>query len=147
MKFLMRVLVVLQCGVILFFSSCSTKKEIFVEPQKDLKGTWRISKVTRNATDITTYIDSLGFRLTLSDGDNYVLAGNNIPFLVNKSGTWTVDDPLYPYKLSFNPTDSTRTFTGDLNTPVSKGLRNLEITFSPGCRANTYVYTFEKLYR
>ncbi len=135
----------LLCGVAVFASSCTATKDVLVEPQKDLNGTWKIVQVTRNTIDITEYVDSEGFRLILSNDNSYELQNNNIPFVVNSNGSWMVDDPQYPYNLSFNPTDSTNTFTGRIGTPVAKGLRNLEVTFSPGCRANTYVYTFEKL--
>ncbi|TKK67950.1 DUF5004 domain-containing protein [Ilyomonas limi] len=130
---------------IIFFTSCKTTKDVLVEPQKDLNGTWKIVMVTRNTVDITEYIDSSGFRLTLANDNTYTLQSNNIPFVVNSNGKWSVDDPQYPYNLSFNPTDSSSTFTGSIGTPASKGLRNLEVTFSPGCRANSYVYTFEKI--
>ena len=130
---------------ILFLASCKTTKDVLTEPQKDLNGTWKIVKVTRNTVDITQYIDSTGFRLTLANDNTYTLQSNNIPFVVNSNGKWSVDDPQFPYNLSFNPTDSSSTFTGSIGTPVSKGLRNLEVTFSPGCHANSYVYTFEKL--
>jgi hypothetical protein len=130
---------------IIFFTSCKTTKDALVEPQKDLNGTWKIVNVTRNTVDITEYIDSTGFRLTLSNDNSYTLQSNNIPFVVNSSGKWSVDDPQYPYNLSFNPTDSSSTFISSIGTPASKGLRNLEVTFSPGCHANSYVYTFEKI--
>jgi hypothetical protein len=125
--------------------SCVTKKEIFVEPQKDLDGAWRISKVLRNAADITPYVDSTGFRLTLQKDKSYTLEMNHIPFVVNNGGTWSTDDPQYPYLLSFLPKDSTTTIKANVGTPVSGGLRNLQVTFSPGCHSNTYVYIFEKL--
>ena len=125
--------------------SCVTKKEIFSEPQKDLNGSWRISQVLRNASDITQYIDSAGFRLTLQNDKSYTLEMNHIPFVVNSSGTWSTDDPQYPYFLSFLPRDSTTTIKASIGTPVSGGLRNLQVTFSPGCHSNTYVYIFEKL--
>ena len=127
--------------------SCTTKKEVLVEPVKDLNALWRIQTVTRNETDITQYIDSAGFRLTLSPDNTYTLQGNNIPFLVDAAaGTWSVDDPQYPYTITFKPTDSTASFTGSIATPVTQGNRTLNITFSPGCHSNAYVYTFEKVY-
>lgn len=144
MKAAVRCLLLMLCGII-FFASCKTTKDVLTEPQKDLNGTWKIVKVSRNSVDITAYIDSAGFRLILANDATYTLQSNNIPFVVNSNGTWSVDDPQYPYNLSFNPTDSSSTFTGSIGTPVSKGLRNLEVTFSPGCRANSYVYTFEKI--
>ena len=144
MKQAVTYLSILLCGIGCF-SSCQTRKEALVEPVKDLNGTWKIAKVTRNTVDITQYIDSAGFRLTLANDKSYTLQSNNIPFLVNTNGKWSVDDPQYPYNLSFSPTDSSNTFTGGIGTPASKGLRNLEVTFSPGCHTNSYVYTFEKL--
>jgi len=131
--------------VLLVATGCKTVKDSYVEPVKDLNSQWRIQTVLRNGTDITQYIDSAGFRLTLSSDKTYILEGNNIPFLVNASGKWSVDDPQYPYHLTFTPKDSANGFTGDIATPVSKGNRQLDITFSPGCRQNTYVYTFEKM--
>lgn len=126
-------------------ASCKIKKDLLVEPVKDLNSQWRLQSVTRNGTDITGYIDSAGFRLTLSPDKTYTLQGNNIPFLVNTSGKWQADDPQYPYHIMFTPTDSTNAFTGDVATPVSQGNRRLNITFSPGCHLNTYLYSFEKM--
>lgn len=128
-------------------ASCTTKKEVLAEPIKNLDALWRIQTITRNETDITQFVDSAGFRLTLSPDNTYTLQGNNIPFVVNvAAGTWSVDDPQYPYKITFKPTDSTNSFTGNIATPVTQGNRTLSITFSPGCHSNAYVYTFEKVY-
>ncbi|MEP6682138.1 MAG: DUF5004 domain-containing protein [Parafilimonas sp.] len=127
--------------------SCTTKKEVLVEPVKDLNALWRLQTVTRNETDITQFIDSAGFRLNLSPDNTYTLQGDNIPFVVNvAAGTWSVDDPQYPYSITFKPTDSTNTFTGSIATPAIQGNRTLSIKFSPGCHSNAYVYTFEKVY-
>jgi len=144
MKAAINYLSLLLCGIV-FFASCQTTKEALTEPQKDLNGTYKIIKITRNTVDITQYVDSSGFRLTLATDNTYTLQSNNIPFIVNSNGNFSIDDPQYPYNLSFTPTDSTKTFVGSIGTPVSKGVRNLEVTFSPGCHANSYVYTFEKL--
>ena len=132
--------------VIVIMLSCVKKNETLMEPVKDLNALWRIETVTRNETDITKFIDSSGFRLMLSPDKTYKLEGNNIPFIVDAStGTWSVDDPQYPYKITFMPNDSTSTFTGDVATPVTKGNRTLNITFSPGCEANSDTYIFEKV--
>lgn len=126
-------------------ASCTTKKEVLSEPVKDLNALWRIETVTRNTADITPYIDSASFRLMLAPDNTYTLQGNNIPFVVNAAaGTWSVDDPQYPYNISFKPTDSTRSFSASITTPTTKGNRILSIKFSPGCPSNAYVYTFEK---
>ena len=130
---------------LLFFSSCKTQKDSLVEPQKDFSGTWRISKVERNSTDITAWADTSSFRLMLASDGSYTLQNNHIPFLVNQvGGTWASDDPLYPFFLSFKGTDSTNAKTGSITTPISGGERSIEMTFSPGCPSNTYVYTFIK---
>ena len=132
--------------VILIMISCVKKNETLMEPVKDLDALWRIETVTRNETDITKFIDSSSFRLMLSPDKTYKLEGNNIPFVVDAStGTWSVDDPQYPYKITFKPNDSTSTFAGSVATPVTKGNRTLNITFSPGCEANSYTYIFEKV--
>ncbi len=127
------------------FTACQTEKEVFVEPMKDLSGTWRISKVVRNNGDITPWVDSTGFRLVLKSDNSYVLQNNNIPFIVNTNGTWSADDPLYPFNLSFLPADSSTTKVGNITTPIVKGERNFDITFSPGCFRNIYVYSFTKI--
>ena len=132
--------------VIVIMISCVKKNDTLMEPVKDLDALWRIETVTRNETDITKFIDSSGFRLMLSPDKTYKLEGNKIPFIVDAStGTWSVDDPQYPYKITFKPNDSTSTFMGSIATPVTKGNRTLNITFSPGCEANSYTYIFEKV--
>lgn len=144
MKAVFRYLSFLLFGAFIL-SSCQTTKESFTEPVKDLNGTYRITNVVRNSVDITQWVDSSGFRLMMMSDNTYTLQGNSIPFLVNSNGKWSVDDPQYPYNLTFNPTDSTNAFTGRIGTPVSKGQRGMQVTFSPGCPNNSYVYTFEKI--
>lgn len=138
--------VLFACFLLLMSGACHTEKDSFVEPQKNLNGTWRITKVTRNATDITEWVDSTGFRLVLNSDNSYELGANNLPFLVTTAGTWEADDPQYPYHLTFTPSGVTDPVTGSIGTPVIKGSRSLNITFSPGCYKNTYIYTLEKMY-
>ncbi|MFT3948796.1 MAG: DUF5004 domain-containing protein [Agriterribacter sp.] len=143
---LVRKICLLVMLIICMGTSCTIKKDVYAEPVKDLNALWRIQNVTRNSVDITQFVDSAGFRLTLSNDNSYTLSGNDIPFLVNGgTGTWSTDDPQYPYSLTFKPTDSTNSFAGKIATPASKGQRTLSITFSPGCHSNTYIYTFEKV--
>lgn len=132
-------------ALLLAGAACKTQKDVFVEPQKDLAGTWRISKITRNAADITEWVDSTGFRLVLNNDNSYTLGENKLPFLVGVAGSWMADDPQYPYQLSFVPANAQDSITGSITTPVIKGSRSLNITFSPGCNKNTYVYTLEKM--
>ena len=132
-------------AVLLFSEACQIKKEALIEPPKDLSGIWRLSKVVRNSVEITSWVDSTGFRLELRNDNTYILQNNKIPFIVNTNGSWASDDPLYPFQLSFLQTDSTTAKIGNITTPVVKGERNFDITFSPGCFNNSYVYSFTKI--
>lgn len=132
--------------LMLLIASCKTQKDSFVEPIKDLSGIWGIQKVVRNDADITQYVDTANFRLTLNEDNSYSLQGNNIPFMVNGSGgTWATDDPLYPFHLSFTDSSDPTAKSGDITTPVVNGERGFTINFFPGCQFNTYVYTFTKI--
>ncbi len=145
MKSLKKIIVFISSLGMLLITGCKTEKDSLIEPRKDLSGIWRISKVERNAAEITQWVDTAGFRLALQPDGTYTLQNNNIPFIVNTNGEWSADDPLYPFHLSFTATDSATAKTGNITTPVQKGERNFEITFSPGCVQNTYVYTFTKI--
>lgn len=126
--------------------SCERNVELINEPVKNISGTWKLSKVLRNSSDITEWVDSGAFRITLQDNNAYTIEGNNIPFVVNSNGKWAVDDPQYPYNLSFTPdNDANNTITAEIGAAVIKGQRSLNVNFSPGCRSNQYVYVFEKV--
>ena len=131
--------------ILIIFIACKRQRDVLVEPQKDFTGTWKIGKVVRNETDITEWLDLSQFKLTLNGDNTYTLEGNNIPFVANASGTWSVDDPAYPFHISFKVKDSTNASTADILAPVTKGKRNIVINFSPGCNANKYVYTLESI--
>ena len=131
-------------GVVILFS-CTKTKEPIAEPEKKFTGTWQIAKIVRNESDITAWVDAAQFRLTLNTDNTYTIANNNIPFVANTGGTWSVDDPAYPFHISFHATGSTDAVTADMLAPVDKGKRNIVITFSPGCYSNKYVYTLESL--
>ncbi len=133
------------CSLV-FMVACQKQKDVVPEePVKDLVGKWALLKVVRNSVDITPYIDTTGFRLNLNSDETYTLENNDIPFVINSGGTWSADDPIYPYHISFKGSDSTNTVVANVATPVSKGKRNLDFTFSPGCLTNTYVYSFSKI--
>lgn len=130
---------------LIFLASCQVKKDVLIEPTKDLSGVWRISKVIRNSVEITSWVDTSNFRLELKNDKTYSLQNNKIPFIVNANGMWAADDPLYPFQLSFLQADSTTTKIGNITTPIVEGERNFDITFSPGCFRNIYVYSFTKI--
>jgi hypothetical protein len=126
----------------LVFFAC--KPEMLIvpsEPAKDLSGNWQIIKATRNGTDLTMRYDFSRFRIHFTDS-TYTI-DSLVPFIVDRNGKWAFDDPTYPFKLSFQATDSSAK-TSPLLFPVTGGQRNLIITFSPGCSSNTYQYTLQK---
>lgn len=123
-------------------SSCKTEKIVpNQEAVKDIKGNWQVVKAMRNGADITSLADFTQFKLTF-DGSNYTLT-NKLPFLVLQNGTYTLDDPQYPFQISFTPLAS-KTVATAFTYPIVNGVRQLSITFSPGCANNSYVYTFQK---
>ena len=138
----MKKILVLPILCSLVFFAC--KPEMLIapsEPAKDLSGSWQIIKATRNGTDLTMRFDFSRFRIRFTDS-TYTI-DSLVPFIVNRSGKWAFDDPTYPFTLSFQATDSSAK-TSPLLFPVTGGQRNLTITFSPGCSANTYQYTLQK---
>lgn len=111
------------------------------EPVKNISGNWQIIKATRNGTDMTSRFDFTHFRILFTDS-TYAI-DSLVPFIVNKNGRWAFDDPQYPFNISFVATDSASKSSA-LQFPVTNGVRNLIITFSPGCTLNSYQYTLQK---
>ncbi len=127
---------------VIAFSACRVEKlDVPFEPTKDVNGNWKITKVTRNGTDLTTRFDFSAFRINFQDSA-YTLT-NQVPFLVNTNGTWRFDDPAYPFKIALTARDSA-TKTSLLIYPIVAGKRNMILTISPGCALNSYQYTLEK---
>ena len=128
--------------MVICFSSCKMEKVAPAqEAVKDISGNWRIIKATRNGTDLTSIVDFSQFRLNFNQG-KYTLV-NKVPFLVADNGTYVLDDPKYPFKISFTAGSGTPVATA-FNFPIVNGARQLTITFSPGCTNNSYVYVFQK---
>ena len=134
-------IIVLAGGI---FASCSTFSDDTdpygaVEGLKDLSGAWKIENVTRNNIDITRAVDFSQFTLHLiADGTYHI--ENYLPFVVRQNGTWGIDDPQYPFNLSFKENGQGENMTVELKYPISNGERKLFITLSPGCSSNKYVY-------
>lgn len=126
------------------FAACSRESYMVLqEPAKDIKGKWQIIAATRNGTDLINRFDFSAFRINILDS-TYVIE-NQVPFIVNKIGQWRVDDPVYPFAISFTPKDSTAK-TSEMVFPITvKGQRNMIIQFSSGCKSNVYQYTLEKV--
>ncbi|GAA3917331.1 DUF5004 domain-containing protein [Chitinophaga oryziterrae] len=125
------------------FSSCRVEEIApLAEAPKNVTGSWKVIKATRNGTDITTAFDFTQFRLKFDSTDNYILI-NKLPFLVNKNGKYKLDDPAYPFKLTMTP-DGGSAVSTSFNYPTIAGIRQLSLTFIPGCELNSYIYTLER---
>jgi hypothetical protein len=128
---------------VLLFSSCRIEEIAPVaEAPKNVTGSWKVIKATRNGTDITNAFDFTQFRLKFDSTDNYILV-NKLPFLVNKNGKYKLDDPAYPFKLTMVPEGGSAVSTS-FNYPTIAGIRQLSLTFIPGCELNSYIYTLER---
>jgi hypothetical protein len=111
------------------------------EPLKNIAGSWGIIHATRNGTDLTNSFDFSHFRIVFTDS-TYAI-DSLVPFVVSRNGRWAFDDPQYPFNLIFTPADSPNVST-PFTFPVTGGVRNIILSFSPGCPANAYQYTLQK---
>ena len=131
-------------GIILLLIVFSCQKEnavMPVEPVKEISGNWKIIKALRNGTDLTERFDFSKFRINFTDSA-YTIT-EQVPFIVSKNGRWSFDDPQYPFKMFFTAQSDT-TKSSSILYPVVDGVRNIIISFSPGCATNTYQYTLQK---
>jgi len=128
---------------ITLISSCKTEQ---LAPAKEavnhISGSWAVIAATRNGTDLTTVVDFSKFTVNFAEG-KYTLS-NPLPFIVNQDGTYALDDPQYPFQISFK-SNSGATASTAFTFPIVNGVRHLTLTFSPGCPNNIYVYTFQKV--
>nr|WP_249665353.1 DUF5004 domain-containing protein [Mucilaginibacter sp. Bleaf8] len=135
--FLLAIICAMMC-----FSSCKTEQIVpSQEMPKDISGNWKVIKATRNGTDITNLVDFSKFQVAFNEG-KYTLI-NKLPFLVNQDGTYSLDNPQYPFQIVFRA-NGTQPIPTAFNYPIVNGVRQLSLTFSPGCPNNTYIYTLEK---
>ena len=126
------------------FKDEMTSSDAYVIGEKDLSGTWQLYTVTRNGTDISSAMDFTDFHLVLNENQTYTIE-NYLPFIVDTGGYWYVDDPEYPFFLSFIEEGSSTLVEIEITYPVVNGERNIQLSISPGCYSNTYVYTFERV--
>jgi len=112
------------------------------EPMKNIAGTWGIINATRNGTNLTSSFDFSHFRIVFTDS-TYTI-DSLVPFIVTHNGKWAFDNPQYPFDLIFTQTDSASLET-PFQFPVANGVRNIILTFSPGCPSNSYVYTLQQV--
>lgn len=128
--------------VVLLAASCKTEKILpQKEALKDISGSWQVIKATRNGTDLTAIVDFTPFKINFTSA-GYTLV-NKLPFLVDTDGAYALDDPEYPFKITFTATGKTPVATA-FTYPIVNGKRQLSLTFSPGCTGNSYVYVLQK---
>ncbi|OOQ56817.1 DUF5004 domain-containing protein [Mucilaginibacter pedocola] len=133
---------VLALMVAMLGTACKTEKVLpQKEALKDISGSWQVIKATRNGTELTSIIDFSAFKINFKDG-GYTLE-NKMPFLVEQDGAFALDDPEYPYKITFTASGKTPVSTA-FTYPIVNGKRQLSLTFSPGCTNNSYVYVLQK---
>jgi hypothetical protein len=125
-------------------SACSRKEIAVPEQPKDISGEWRITKAMRNGVDITQLTDFTKFRIHFKPDKQYSIE-NPLPFVVNRNGSYSLDDPKYPFRIAFMQAGVSDPVSTGFTYPVVSGQRNLNFTFSPGCSANTYQYTLERV--
>jgi hypothetical protein len=122
--------------------SCKKEKVIIpAEPVKEINGSWKIVKAMRNGADMTNRFDFSRFRINFSDSTYQI--SNPVPFIQTGEGTWSFDEANYPFRMSFRSAGDT-VKSSEIVYPVKNGVRNIVISFSPGCAANIYEYTLEK---
>jgi|SRR5690606_3324173 len=127
-------------ALLAFFASCKTEAIVTVESAKEIAGNWRILQASRNGTDITEKFDFSGFRITFNEDGTYRLQ-QPLPFIVAGNGSFALDDPQYPFQISFTEADGDGVVSSSFEYPIVSGRRHLLLTFSPGCEANSYRYT------
>lgn len=129
---------------LIIFSSCQKDLIKLVESQKDISGTWKIVKIVRNKEDLTSRVDLSSFRIVFNSDKTYALQGQ-FPFIVNDAGTFSLDDPQYPFNIGFQEQSSATKTSIKFDYPIVGAQRQIILTISPGCSNNTYEYTFEKV--
>lgn len=134
------------CAFMVVVLSCSTEADEnnYTEPIKDISGSWQVIQAFRNEADITDLMEFSQFKINFKEDQSYTLE-NYIPFLVNKQGTWALDDPQYPLNISFGEDAGADKVKTQLNFPIQGGKRQMRLTFSPGCSSNSYTYVFERV--
>lgn len=118
--------------------------ESYSETIKHVDGNWQLSAVVRNGIDITKYMDFTRFHIVLNKDSTYEIR-NYLPFIVENNGTWSVDDPQFPFHLVFREEGKNEEVKTEIGFLTVDGERQLTIKLSPGCHTNTYVYTFKQV--
>ncbi|MBD1424555.1 DUF5004 domain-containing protein [Sphingobacterium arenae] len=129
----------------LFHVSCEDEMANIVtdEPVKDITGSWKVVQLMRNGEDLSQRLNLTDFRVDFKADGNYILA-NELPFVLVGSGTYTLNDPQYPFSVLLTADGESEQIAVKLQYPVVRGKRQLSLSFSLGCAGNTYQYNFER---
>lgn len=118
-------------------------KIVFDETNKDITGNWKMIQLTRNGEEIGQRMDLNGFLISFKNDGTYNLS-EELPFVLNEEGSYTLSDPQYPFSILLKPKGQTNTVPVKFQFPIVKGERQLSLSFSLGCSTNTYQYQFER---
>ncbi|MFV0591824.1 MAG: DUF5004 domain-containing protein [Draconibacterium sp.] len=129
---------IVRCDVI------ENDEKVYTESEKTIAGNWKIVQAFRNDVDITGLMDFTQFRIDFKADNSYAIE-NYLPFVVNNNGTWSLDDPQYPFKILFTVDGESEPLISNLNFPIVNGSRQIGLTFSPGCHSNQYTYILEEV--
>ena len=132
-------------AMLIMFSVAACKKESVVvadEGVKDIIGAWKIKTLVRNGEDLSARLDLSKFRIIFNADGTYTFV-DKMAFVTNEPGTFSLDDPQYPFELVITPQTQTAT-TLKFQFPVIEGKRQLSLTLRPGCASNIYVYNFTR---
>lgn len=132
--------------------ACNRNETIAVEPVKDIGGTWKIDKITRNGEDLTDWIDTREFQLIFQQDSAYTGMGGSyktlegLPFVgESNQGLWKFNNAAYPVYIYFTPEGTTTPIQVKFFYPVVTGKREISLTISPGCPSNSYEYLLKKV--
>ncbi|MDB5002503.1 MAG: hypothetical protein JWQ34_728 [Mucilaginibacter sp.] len=126
------------------WTSCRLEKiSPVAESAKDITGTWKVISATRNGTNLIPVFDFSQFNIKFDASAGTYSLVNPVPFIIAADGKFALDDPNFPFKITFTATGSS-SVTTVFNYPIVSGARQITLTFSPGCAQNSYVYTLIK---
>jgi len=138
-------------ALICFLSNCfmllsctdQTANMLAEEPPKDIAGSWKVVQLVRNGEDLTPRMDLADYRLELKEDGTYSL-GERLPFALEGSGTYRLNDPQYPFTLLMASEEDPTEISVRFQYPVLRGKRRLSLSFSLDCSGNSYQYHFER---
>ncbi|MGO3267946.1 MAG: DUF5004 domain-containing protein [Sphingobacteriaceae bacterium] len=128
------------------FSSCEDKLSTVSldESAKNVTGSWQVTQITRNGEDLSERMDFSGFSIDFNEDGSYTTS-ENLPFLVQGTGAYDLNDPQYPFSLVLTPSTSQEAVSIDFQFPIVDGKRQLNLTMSLGCSSNSYQYSLERI--